>query len=861
MSAGDNFKNCLFKFSSAGKWSKDTATEAAARYDELVLQFKNQGEFATQAQLRAKEQLLREKAIASFVKRKQDRIMILKQKEYLIHEAAYINIKGQQDPVAAAQAIYVQDPEFGIGRRAANGTGRIPLESHIKEVQGIVEAGIVEISEMLKPGWFALDTKISKTTRANLNEALGKEISEIADEPTRLLVQTFRNTMDWLVVQFNKAGGHIEKITGIYIPQAHDVGRLVSTGAVKWIDDILPRLDLSKMIDRFTGMAFSPEAARLALHDVYESIVTRGFSKGRSGEFAATNIGNSRLDHRFLIFKKGEQVKYNALYGPENTDIVGLIQDYINSMSRDIAFMKSHGSNPHTFHKWVKARTEQQGAALDRLQKEGNFTRREISFGTEMDRTISGLQTFDNLFAHFNGTLLQPGHSFIARSMATLRQVLTASHLGAATIPAVTDLNWQRLTNGFNGLPATKSMRRAVQMSYGNIVGNDQIQKVAIRLGLGSEYWSAKLHEMTRYFVEQGGFLWSRKLADGILRGTGLSGVTAAGRWGFGMEFMAAMAQYSKLSSKEIPKNFFSQMRKYGISAEDWEIAKQAKFYDAAIDDNTIQSGVMVYLRPDDIRLIKGIPEGYADKLAGKFMNWINTETNYAIPSFTAKGRIALTGGAKGGTPAGELLLSFSMFKQFPMTIIFTHLQRMLQRDSGIGKLGYLSDLFISTTILGAMTLEAKQKLNGERGTPLDEMAKGRYWQRAALQGGGLGLFGDFTLAEHNRYGRGFGQTLAGPVVSFLADVLGMTTDQIQKFSNGEETTFAKSVIRFIENNAPGHSIWYAKLVWKRIIIDAMKRMTDDNYDSSMQKMINSTYRNKGTTYWWKPGDRLPSFD
>ena len=848
-------KNCLMKSASAGLFSREVAEATGKRVDELTIQFKNQGLNETEATLKAKVQALKEVEVKAFIKRKALRQQLKLQKEHLVHLESYRNLKGQEDYAEAAQSIYINDAGFGTGIKA-DGTGIVPLESYIAEVRAIADAATVEISEKLKPGWFGLKTDISKTTRTELNEALGKKIDEIPNENTRLLVQTYRELMDYLVAQFNKAGGHLEKIKDIYIPQAHDAVRMLAAGPSKWVEDILPRLDLRRMIDRETGMAFTPEAARISLFDVYEKIVSGGVAR----EFKSTNIAGSRLDHRFLIFKEGEQVKYHSAFGPEDTDVVGLIQEYVDGMVRDIAWMKALGPNPTAHHKWLRTVVENRGKQLNRLEAEKQFNRKEISFSTEMDRTYKHLDTFDNLFKHFKGTLVEPGHGFVARSFATLRQLLTASHLGAATIPAVTDLNWQRMTNAFNGLPATNSMQRTLQMAAGNITGNDTIAKVAIRLGLGSEYWTAKLHEITRYYVEQGGFLWSKKLADGILRGTGLSGITAAGRWGFGMEFMAAMAKYSKLPLNELPENFVKQMRRYGISEDDWKIATQAKLYDAAVDDNTIEAGIMTYLRPDDMRKIPGISEEYSDRLASKFMNWIRNETNYAIPSFTAKGRIAMTGGAKGGTIGGELMLSASMFKQFPMTIIFTHVARMLQHTNKYGNWKYMLDLFVSTTVLGAMTLEAKQMLNGEKGTPSDEMKKGRYWQRAALQGGGLGLFGDFTLAEHNRYGRSFGQTMAGPVVSFISDVMGMTTDQVGKAFQGEKTDFFKSAIRFIENNSPGHSIWYAKLVWKRIIIDALKRMTDDNYHTRNQKLINDTYRRKGTTYWWKPGDRLPQF-
>ena len=50
-----------------------------------------------------------------------------------------------------------------------------------------------------------------------------------------------------------------------------------------------------------------------------------------------------------------------------------------------------------------------------------------------------------------------------------------------------------------------------------------------------------------------------------------------------------------------------------------------------------------------------------------------------------------------------------------------------------------------------------------------------RYWINAAIYGGGLGIFGDFLFADQNRYGGSMAKTMAGPVISFLDDLVRLT--------------------------------------------------------------------------------------
>ena len=47
-----------------------------------------------------------------------------------------------------------------------------------------------------------------------------------------------------------------------------------------------------------------------------------------------------------------------------------------------------------------------------------------------------------------------------------------------------------------------------------------------------------------------------------------------------------------------------------------------------------------------------------------------------------------------------------------------------------------------------------------------------KFWLGALLKGGGLGLYGDFLLSDHTRYGSGALASMLGPVAGLVDDVV-----------------------------------------------------------------------------------------
>ena len=423
---------------------------------------------------------------------------------------------------------------------------------------------------------------------------------------------------------------------------------------------------------------------------------------------------------------------------------------------------------------------------------------------------------------------------------------------------ALTDFNWGRITSKFNGLPAFKANQNAVKLLKDGIKKDKALSRTAVRLGLIAEHWSTVAGVAARYLNEIDAPMWSKRISDAVLRGSGLSHLTQSGKWGFGMSILGTLADESGKVFNKLDPNLQKQLSKYGIGAEEWDIIRATKLYDAGIDEPSMVGKGATFLRPDDIMVRTDIDPSLAEDLTTRLLNFVTSETNFAVPTSSAKGRTVLAGSTQPGEVKGEIMNSMLMYKNFAITLGFTHLARGLQQTGLKGKAKYLVPLMITGTLFGALAYEIKQVAAGKKPTPVSEMGF-RYWLNALIYGGGLGLFGDFLFADQNRYGGSMAKTLAGPVISFLDDSIQLTIGNVLQFASGEKTNAGKEFANFIQRYTPGSTLWYTRLVFERILIDTLEKMLNPNFASDVRRQENALYNRTGQEYWWSPGETTPN--
>jgi len=808
-----SFRKCVQDGVAAKEISQEQADEYLNLFDDLVEQYNKQlgpGPAQTKAGIDAAE-AVRKKAIE---RKRRTMLQAMTWKKISMDMENYRTITGKKDLGRAALAFFEQDA----------------TSKHLSIVQ--LQAAI-ERSATRKMDKFLATFRRDLLGRTRNKADLKNLVREIFEEDTgdvaaKEMAQSWAEANKYLVKRFNAAGGSIRMLRK-YLPQTTNSLKVRQVSPQEFIDKTFSRLDRDEMIDQQTGLKFSDEKLKFVLEEVYETLRTDGMSKVKpSGKGYGKSLANKNTDHRFLIFKNATAwMEYQEMFGEDNP--FDIIMASISNMSRDIALMERLGPNPMATKEFIKQTIRKQAAGDSKAE----------------DRVASQSAKMDELYNILNGTSNQPINRKWANTFAGTRQLLQSAQLGAAAISALTDVNFNRIARKMNGLPQTKTLKQYLKLV--SPLGAEEKGRLAIRLGLTAEGWSTLAAAQMRYTGDMSGPEVTRRVADFVMRASLLSPWTQAGRWAFGMEFLGKLADDAGKSIDELDPVFRKALERYNLGGEYWDIIRKTELYD--------YEGAK-FLRAEDIEFRTDIDPALARDLATRVMAMVETETNFAVPSTSIRGRAALTGDVKPGTIGGELVRSFAMYKNFGVTLVNTHIMRGAATPGVKGKGRYFADLLISTTIMGALAIQLKEMSKGRDPRPMEDP---EFWGAAFLQGGGLGIYGDFLFSDVNRFDRGLAETIAGPVVGFGNDVKNLTVGNIIEAAQGEDTKVASEMINFAARYTPGISLWYMRLGLERMIFDQAKLWADPDAGKKIRRTIRKYKREYGQEYWWQPGQTQPS--
>lgn len=804
-----SMRDCIELAVKEGRLSKEKADETLALFDDLkegLEKNKSAGGADAEAARQTYEAMARETA----EKKRQKLLQIKTWRRIEGQMHGYKTSSGEEDISGALTAHLDRDDLADFSN----------LEARRKAVLGNLHSGMSELIMAGRRKWHGgvrnkaiLNDVVRESYREDTGNSVAKELNE-----------EWRTTSEKSRQRFNAAGGRIAKRDDWGLPQEHSSIEVGKVPYQVWRDFIAPMLDTVKMRNEKTGLPFTSKGLDEALSEVYATIRTEGLNKVTPGKVSGQRmLANRRMDHRFLVFKDADSwLKYNERFG--KSDVYSVMMGHLDHMARDIASLEILGPNPTATLRFMEDNARKWGVDAGKL-----------------DRANSQIKLGRDMWGIYTGSTNAPVHGKFARGMSGTRQVLQSAHLGSAAISSITDLNTGRIARKMAGLPQGKMIPQMLKLL--NPL-NKADRMIAIRGHLIAENYCTLALGQQRYLgnLDIGGF--SSRLADVVLRVSGLSPWTQAGRWAFGMEFMGLLADVSGKAFDGLPKALQKTMKRYGIEAAEWDVIRANQLYD--------NKGTK-FLRPEEID-----SEDHAIAL----LEMIQTETEFAVPSSSLRGRAQLVSDTRPGTLHGEMMRSMAMYKSFSVTLYHTHLKRGLQTQGALSKAGYFSGLFISMTLMGAFTLQLKQIAQGKDPLPMDNAS---FWGRAAAQGSGLGIFGDFLVSVASRAGGNLEQTLAGPVVGLIKDVGLLTIGNIAKLLKGEKTRFGADVMNILRRNTPGGTIWYMRLAFERLVLDNIQEMIDPDALDRFRRKERRLRNEQGTRYWWRPGksapERLPDLE
>lgn len=706
---------------------------------------------------------------------------------------------------------------------------RDKLDSVYDRQQSLQREAMISISDTVeqfrsKAGGFKQD--VDNFTDV-VREAMG---FGTGNDAARAYGKSIRETLDKLRGMYEDAGGIMGKIEG-YFPVHHEQNLVKQASFEDWSNFLKPLLDRERMVDLDTGMPFDEARLDEVMRGAYDNIRTNGLIdiQQRAKEGLQTfgkggDVSMRRTQSRFFHFKDPESfLEYNAKFGKGDAGLFDSLIGHINAMARDIALMQKFGPKPSAVFENLKLEMEGRGIV------------------TAAQQATAGM--YNVLSGRNSGGTAGPMYKF-AQGWLNIKR---SAYLGSAPISAISDTFFISLGAKMNGVPAVKTMTQYVKLLNPFDSTDRDVARHLFYVASAAQGSSLQGARFADDAGRGGKTAWLAGLTN---RMSGLAAMTDAGRQAPMMIQGAMMAKYAAAKTEwgNLEKGIRQAAEKYGITEKDWRHIMRAQATTHPDMEGT------AWLMPENVVALGGD----AVEAGRKYGDWMTGLSDLAVNEPRLLTRAITTGAFIGDAKQGSLLrlMAANVFfaKSFPITMIINHTLPAL-RSASNGRFGHLAAVASGSLVMGGLAIQVRNIVQGKT---TEDMDSPKFWKRAFLQGGGAGLFGDFMLADYNRFGQSLGGTLAGPIAGTVESLL--KAGDLEGLADGDWSaqSFASDAFKIAARETPGINLWYTRLLVERDILDQVQRSIDPKFDSRMRRLERKMEKDYGQGYWWRRGELLP---
>lgn len=638
-----------------------------------------------------------------------------------------------------------------------------------------------------------------------------------------------------------KAGGSLNYLDR-YMPQGQNAVKVMNTPFEKWRDDMDGWLDWNRMTWP-DNTPIKPEERAQVLKDVYDTFRTDGASKVEPGMFngRGSAVGSQMDDHRFLHYKDANSWRaMHEAYSDGN--VFDVISHHIDKMADKTALVQMFGRNPQMWLENTKAEIRKQASEIARNGTQP-YDKKAVQ---QADAVIKN--KLEPMFEVYTRANPMDSNSPLATGIVATSNILTSAKLGSVTLLAMPgDFHQTLATRFLNNLPLLDGMTTYMK---GITTGFKDAEKFATRAGFIFDNTVGATYTTERFSpVASHGPQISRRISDMMIRSSGLSRHTDIARSTVQHELMGLLHDSMVKSIDDLP--FANMMKRYGIEQAEWDAVRKA------VTPWQPEPGAN-FFRPLDILDTK-LPN--KDELYRRFYTLVSQESKYAVPGATLEASVALRGTSRPDTLPGAILHSFSMYKNFPLTFMQMYGRMLLSEERTSKRVGFAAAIGLGGVLVGAMGTQLREISKGREPMPMDRW---HFWGKAALAGGGMGIWGDFLFNGVNEFGSGPATTLGGPLAGLAKDSADLAFGDAFKFvqawdkdTDAGELKLGSRLVNFAKANTPGSSIWWARLALEREIWDALDELADPQAYRKQRAKVRKQEQTYGNTYYSEPGTGL----
>lgn len=660
--------------------------------------------------------------------------------------------------------------------------------------------------------------------------------------------------------QFNENGGSIGRLDDWGKPQHHSQEKVADAGnspdrdvnQKAWVEAIMPMLDRARYVDEMTGKAYTDAEMVEFLGKAWESIATNGHAKIKAGTFQGPGArANRHAEHRQIHFKDAEsEIAYWEKFGEQT--LVEILTNHIDTMARDIAFVEQFGPNPNQTYRTLRDSALKEATTAD--------PRKTVT----LEGRAVGL---DNLWNYASGNTKPTYRRWLRNTADGIAHLNVAGKLGGAALASFFgDKPMMEAVSSMNNLPALQrwttelSLLNPANTADRRLLQTQGLMVDAVRSGL------------QRFYEGLGQSSTTGRLANAVMRISGMTAINDIRKGAFGLSLMSAVGNeiqagrgFDQLKGSDV-----RMLRNWGITKTDWDTWRLAKLDRVAGADHVLTSESIAAIPDQALRDANVIGKVDGPEVAErarqaailKLIGAVNTESEFAIVTPGWRERAQFYGAQQRGTILGEVSRSVLQFKSFPWAFLQRGMDAVTNMDAPSSKAIMVSYLILSTTVAGAMLMQVRDMLAGKDPRKMwaeKDSDKAKFWGAAFLQGGALGIYGDFLYgANQTRYGSGVIEAMSGPTLGPIMEVLLVQPSaaiRAQMEGEGKDTHLAAKTLADVKGFAPGSNIWYARaamdhLVWQR----AMEALSPGYLSTIRQR----TLKDYSQQWWWQPGETTP---
>jgi hypothetical protein len=708
------------------------------------------------------------------------------------------------------------------------------IENRVIALRSIMRAHLQDTFKALGDdflGFIQDNEKIRLLVREMRGEATGDALAKKGGDAWRKATEEFRQA-------FNEAGGQIGKLDN-WFPQHHSQELVAKAGKQAWVDAVFPALDRSKYADD-AGTPFSDTRMKEFLSHAYDSIATDGYNKITPGKFEGVGAAaNRHAEHRQIHFANADAwMNYWQAFGADRT-FVDVINGHADTIARDLAVIEKFGPNPELAYRTLRDMAAKKMATDD-------------PSSLVKVKTLAAMT--DRQWAEVSGAVNNSINPSIAKAYQSIRNLNVAGKLGSAFwSSAIGDRPMFEMVSMLNNLPALERWGHQLRMLN---PANSDFRQTLRTQGLMLENMTAG---MSKFGEDLGGSLLTGKLANAVMRISGMNAINEWSRGAFGLNMMEAFGRMTRtMEFDQATKTDMHILKAFGVSKAHWDVWRLA-------DTQDVGKGVQA-LTPDSIA---NIPDA---KITAKFgssanpqelrreatislLGSVNSESRNAIiePGARERAQIAKWYAGERGTHPGELSRAFWQFKTFPLSQFEKMWDLAMSRPNSAGKAGVVTAVMGMQVVAGAMMVQISELLGGRDPRAMDTW---KFGVAAFMKGGAIGLYGDFLYGvNQSRIGSGLLEAFAGPTIGSGIDIIQSTLNEAGRAVEGKDTHLLAKYLQIGKGFIPGNNLWYTKAATDHILFQNLQENLSPGYLEAMRARMRKNY---GQESWWEPGDMAP---